>query len=476
MVGAARSTKRRLLSLLATGAALLLLWGMWASQLALTPLTEHNAALLALQDTTVFPPTVLSIPSTPPAPPTTPLQPGRWLQWTPRAEELILGYVGSMQFPHTCDDQRVLFLTPREKGFFSTLHSFEMALVAAMHLNRTLVPLPNPDKLSMQGLEQNGHGGYSLWASHIVSPTCVKHLEQFTLSANGLNVMDVPHACGNFTDAASPISHEPGKYVQYCSGGKWEVPWCRVPVTECCTKVNLLDSHFSLRGFPDWLWSELLAEGAVVLPLNKAVHPLEQQFMLHAIIGKWLFDKAVSNKEVLHFVQTLPASSLMLGVQVRRSDKKHEDPYWKLHRQYRPVADYFKAVLETTPGNGLPKCPEAVFLISDDPQVLSFAKLEQAARKAREAGKADELCFANLYSDTAATAMSESRAMRNLPDEVNRMLAGVRTMVTRVDYAVVTASSNIGRFIFEYLGARVRIAQVVSQGPLGVLLDGHWHM
>ncbi|XP_045593798.2 alpha-(1,6)-fucosyltransferase [Procambarus clarkii] len=122
----------------------------------------------------------------------------------------------------------------------------------------------------------------------------------------------------------------------------------------------------------------------------------------------------------------------IVGVQVRRTDKKREAPYRELSEYMEQVEEYF---------NGLqildPNITRRIYLASDEPEVY---------KEAHEKYPQYEIVFHKKTIDVVLDAN------RFTPTSLRDLLVDMY-FLARCDYIVVTFSSNIGRLAYEWMHA-----------------------
>lgn len=165
-----------------------------------------------------------------------------------------------------------------------------------------------------------------------------------------------------------------------------------------------------------------------------------------------------------------------LGLGVGGYSQK-EDPYYREHRDYRPTKDYALHMKQLEKEYGM-EWP-SIFVISD-----SGTALESLARilNGSDSTTLPQEKFSRfvMYDWTTDDRLVEkSRGHLKVPkakkyDMHTHFLATLYIVQTIADHAIVTYSSNVGRFVSEIMAAKHRLASADRQGPLVTSLDDIW--
>eukprot|EP00898_Chlorokybus_atmophyticus_P003049 jgi/Chlat1/3745/Chrsp259S03889 len=341
------------------------------------------------------------------------------LKWTAQAESLVLKLLQSTQYPvRGCEQANILIAKPFGTGLFSSINSWRKMLVLALALNRTLVALPDPD---------NDAGCES-------GPNPIR---QFLPTA---------------TDPR-PSSPQP--------------------------RVLLANYHRGLphhdyvctTDFAPWLWDAMTANGWVYASGGGSilqVSPLERQFMLHSIIARWFF---VPDHAILYLAARIKAKlrlkwkTPIAGVHIRQTDKKREDRFFRAEHSYRPLSEFAAALLAHASAAGNTSYG-AVAIMSDAESTIQ----EVAADPAAHGFPAN---VSVLYNDLLDRSEVERRGGHKRIAGLERLrfqqhfLAMMLLVLRNAEHVVVTYSSNVGRFMVEYLAAVDRTTQTQPVGRCG---------
>ncbi|KAG6555853.1 hypothetical protein Mapa_002494 [Marchantia paleacea] len=175
----------------------------------------------------------------------------------------------------------------------------------------------------------------------------------------------------------------------------------------------------------------------------------------------------------------------VLGIHIRQTDKMGEDLFYKVNNRYRNASDYVDPMrkLEKEYGFEWP----SVFLISDSGSALSLVAAEingnssdplsmyNSSSAARKDGK--KLIIYDWTSDTHIYEKygAHARIPRSLKVDLQEHFLATLYIFHKIsDYAIVTYSSNVGRYLGEVMAAKHRMANPEMQGPFVLSLDRVW--
>lgn len=161
-----------------------------------------------------------------------------------------------------------------------------------------------------------------------------------------------------------------------------------------------------------------------------------------------------------------------------------EDPYYREHGVYRPIEDYVLHVKQMEEQYGF-QWP-SIFLISDSGTARdsfitllngndSAAPAPAPARQLQQEG--NRYIMYDWFEDEHL--QEKYHAHTNVPKALKHsmqihFLASLYILEKISDHAIVTYSSNVGRFIGEIMAAKHRLALPDQEGPLVTSLDYPW--
>ncbi|CAM6115759.1 unnamed protein product [Calypogeia fissa] len=206
--------------------------------------------------------------------------------------------------------------------------------------------------------------------------------------------------------------------------------------------------------------------------------------VLTSLMSSWMLNrmpssvKLVADKIMSRYTDTSGQplwKSPVLAIHIRQTDKLGEDPYFSEHGVYRPVEDYaiHMKQLEKKYGFQFP----SIFLISDSGTALESmmsilngnesAAPPQHGRYVMHDWTADDHLVEKFNNHA-----NVSKGLKH--DMQTHCLATLYIVQKIADHAIVTHSSNVGRFIAEIMAAKHRLAFVDREGPLVTSLDNAW--
>ena len=166
----------------------------------------------------------------------------------------------------------------------------------------------------------------------------------------------------------------------------------------------------------------------------------------------------------------------VVTLQVRRSDKMGEDPFYNIHEGYRDLATYVRALDDAATATG--KCFKTVFLMTDAKHAVLELRRMHAAGNLTVCGEKPALVFSDaiaadreyslpVFVDSLVGRRGNESAVEAVRRE--RLFAAELWVAAKFsDYVVGDASSNVFMLLLEAVAARKGIADIprlVSWAP-----------
>jgi len=432
------------------------------------------------------------------------------LRWTPEAQFIVDKAMRALQEPDgDCEGEGRKFLainlvTPpdpdvRPLGLMARVHQFLEAGILALHLQRTLInPIPGSE--------------WNLYES-------------------------APNKCGALFDRFMyryltiskfhPLLRSPGDGKEYVMHFKSGCEGCPESghVWDDSRYVVLYLYEGRKERWPTWLWKQVVEAGAISVydPKNEETKVVdgfpwpksmseneiesEKSFMLRALLVRYFLkpsDQVLKQMEHIraHRVSGCTESAYLqkpqpyVSVHVRRTDKTVEDPYWYAHREYRSLDNIAEMTHEKVKqGDALGEPSEwSVFLMSDSNSVAQ--SFNQSMNNLHETASPNT-CPSSLFTDDYRIPIGDKAHRLNrfvkgkkktkeldhsyIPDNLKEIYQqhfyAQTLLAAEATSMIVTMSSNVGRFLFEYAGALVGMAQTSqTDGPLGLSLDCSYYI
>eukprot|EP00898_Chlorokybus_atmophyticus_P002413 jgi/Chlat1/3172/Chrsp22S03406 len=364
--------------------------------------------------------------------------PDNALQWTADAQNIVADAFHLQQYPSDCTAVKWLVVRPWRGGLMSNMHYWLRLLLAGYHTGRTVVMWPDPEqKRTFEGCVPADFRCY------------IPDLTGCELSQHP----DREKQLGDTTSHIQTVRRMPvHKFLQQLSR-----------LNDYPT-VHIVDPTFPIPhlAFPDRLWELLKAAKAVYMDSEAdfdRVHELDRLFMLYSILTQRLF---VPHTRILRLAKRLLAqfeghlepSKTVAGIHIRQTDKAWEDKYWRIHKAYRQNTEFVNVLLALERQQSVEW--NTVLLMSDSETAIADITSHPEEHNLREDVA---LVYNTLLNRTELEAagghLSVGAGQKQWFND--NFLAMLWVFVHSAEHAVVTYSSNIGRFIAEYLAASERV-------------------
>ncbi|KAL2636321.1 hypothetical protein R1flu_007800 [Riccia fluitans] len=429
------------------------------------------------------------------------------LWWDEEAENYFLAKIEEVQYPINCSRVHLIGHRSWYGGMLSNVHALAQPLLLAVMKGHTIVDIDRNDNTidtlhtndtTVLGWAALSHNyptffgcspGFQNLNCFLNLTTCSPFDVENRLKEAGLNLID------------SSFPYVPWTAV-LSNGEEFSSPG-GVTVINDLRRVDWLDGIFTFSDVYNAgkvnLIHGMMEKGNVRVVNNAQKEGYENvgtDFMLMSMINSWMLSKlsdrvkSIADKIMSRYTdeEGRPAwTPPVLTIHIRQSDKTLEDPFWRANGRYRNAAEYI-APMKQLEGNFGFEWP-TLFLMSD-----SGATLVDVAREINDCpGDFDPL---STYNSTAAARKDGKRLIIydwtsdihviekygdhiHVPKEIKHdmeehFLAAMYITQMISDYAIVTYSSNVGRFIGELLSAKHRIAMPAPVGPVATSLDGAW--
>ncbi|KAG6545017.1 hypothetical protein Mapa_013709 [Marchantia paleacea] len=235
------------------------------------------------------------------------------------------------------------------------------------------------------------------------------------------------------------------------------------------------------------LWNELLAHGSAgvhnrtsKLALS-ALRDGQVDFAMMSMVSAWMMSRtSVSVKKIAHHIMAKYADSNgrplwrppVIAMHIRQTDKMMEDPYFRAHGKYRGVRDYIDLMKTMETKHTFEW--QSVFIISDSGTAIdSFARVLNGVGMGRAPDSMNgrdgkrfvmyDWSWDDKLIERTGGHLKIPPAMKFAAQE--HFLATLYIIHKIADYAYVSYSSNVGRFVGELVGARHRLAMELPLGP-----------
>ena len=206
----------------------------------------------------------------------------------------------------------------------------------------------------------------------------------------------------------------------------------------------------------------------------------QPHFALHAMLTSWILTRPLA--AVAGFITPATFRNLdriahpVVTLQVRRSDKMGEDPFYNIHEGYRDLATYVRALDDAATATG--KCFKTVFLMTDAKHAVLELRRMHAAGNLTVCGEKPALVFSDaiaadreysvpVFVDSLVGRRGNESAVEAVRRE--RLFAAELWVAAKFsDYVVGDASSNVFMLLLEAVAARKGIADIprlVSWAP-----------
>jgi len=396
------------------------------------------------------------------------------LVWSPEAEALFSEALTANQFPPDCHERKLLLAElPVYQGLMSNFHFAQVQLLMALKLNRTLVAVRpksfNKGKVTSPDLYEldtffSHWSGCQVVTKNEAGEEILPHGWRRSLALDKTGIFDIK-GISTFRETFEALKSNPQTMFFLSDKGGFHL----APIIR----------HTVGKFWPADMWEAFRARSLVWTSHGNdidAVNDNVKKFMLRAILARWMF---TPNTRILDRAQKILRDASVEGplrpsatMHVRRTDKKHEDPYYLEHESYRGVEEYALALNK--------KLGEAYPPQSTAPTHLKVLKLLTDSSSGldemnRHLGK--EFPIATILSDAPPEELSSGHHL--LPRELKvvefeKFLAGMWVAATYTQFGVVTLTSNVGRVLLELLGAKYCVSQLRREGPLITSLDEAW--
>ncbi|KAL3676682.1 hypothetical protein R1sor_026630 [Riccia sorocarpa] len=241
------------------------------------------------------------------------------------------------------------------------------------------------------------------------------------------------------------------------------------------------------------LWKEVQEHGKIGVHVGTdgaVQEPLDSQidFALHGMLSAWMMRQTTDRvKKIAEDIMSRYSDDNgrplwtppVLAIHIRQTDKKAEDPYFMKHHRYRSVDEYIERMKSFE--DQFDFRWESLLIMSDSGsalQSLAVAINNVTGSPDSMNGQAGKRFI--MYDWNFDNSMIESRGgHENIPPNMKRsaqehFLATLYITSKIADYAVVSYSSNVGRFMSEIISGRQRLATSNSLGPIALSLDYSW--
>lgn len=409
------------------------------------------------------------------------------LWWDDSAEQHFISKLERSQFPADCSQAHWIVHPEWTAGLLSTVHMFLLPLFFAMVRGHTLVSISDAKT-------HRAFDGCGPTLSHL-NLQCffnVTHCNPAEDLSKLSRILDVRKESKRMTWdellMAEDCYFSPGDFTVIRS---WKHPaW----TTDVCIPSSSFSSYVEAFTYYKFsLWNEMRVHGKVGVvtgPISDTCPSSEQdsstrrvELVITALMASWMMNRVPNSvKLVAHEIMSRYTDksgqplwkSPLLFIHIRQTDKLKEDPYFLEHGIYRPVEDYTMRMKQMEEQYGF-QWP-SIFLSSDSgTAVESLIKCINGNDSA--APQWDKRYI--MYDWAADDHLIEKYNHDNVPrllkhDMQTHFLATLYILQKLADHAIVTYSSNVGRFIGEIMTAKHKQAFVDTEGPFVTSLDDIW--
>ncbi|GAQ79248.1 hypothetical protein KFL_000270070 [Klebsormidium nitens] len=381
--------------------------------------------------------------------------PGGTLRWSNTVEKLVYEELDRTQFPEDCENARWLMTRPHNQGVALNFHSYQMALLLAVSLGRTLVVD------SSEAPQQPSDSG-----------ACVlETLETLFEPLSGCKY-DAP----SVGDSEVTLTWQ-GAMVTSAEAAQKRVVRLETVVPTPSGFVDRGESWVE----PTW-WEafleNLIVAGNLRLEGGGDVHGapfLDLHFMLWSITTQWMWRPQARVREITDAIKCAwpDRREPTVAVHVRRTDRGWGDGFFREHHRFRDLGDYGRAVekLEADWGIHWP----SVFLFTDTASVL-----RQAAANATDLGFTDSerQVMYNPLVELDPITVHQSHLNVPCPQRnqiMQHYVAELTLAAEEADYAVFAGSASGARIVWEIMAAHRQFGQTKADGDLVHSLDTGWY-
>ncbi|KAL3676681.1 hypothetical protein R1sor_026629 [Riccia sorocarpa] len=283
-------------------------------------------------------------------------------------------------------------------------------------------------------------------------------------------------------------------------GAEWDSLWYRTTAPGGMTLLTGFVSTYPQPAYDDvWtapklrFWKEVQEHGktGVHVGSDGAVQePLDSQidFALHGMLSAWMMRQTTDRvKKIAEDIMSRYSDDNgrplwtppVLAIHIRQTDKKEEDPYFREHDEYRSVDEYIERMKSFE--DQFDFRWESLFIMSDSGSALqSLAVAINDVTGCPDSMNGQPGKRFIMYDWNFDNSMIERRGgHENIPPNMKRsaqehFLATLYITSKIADYAMVSYSSNVGRFMSEIISGRHRLATPNSLGPIALSLDYPW--
>lgn len=424
------------------------------------------------------------------------------LWWDERAEQLFMSKVEKSQFPTDCSQTHWVARRDVEQGLVSTLHIFEFPQIFAIMRGHTLVEVTGANKrTAFTGCGPRTADANLMCFFNLSSCDAQDDPSRF------YKIMAWPHDRDRMTwdefllqDDANYFSPGGVTVIQTQKG-----PWPPWETNRCLSSSRFSSISDAYKYHKFSLWGEMGSYGKAGVVTNSSgrmmtkelsIEPVRARqqrvdMVLTGLTGYWMLNqlhdyvKGVADRIMSRYTDESGRplwKSPVAAVHIRQTDKAGEDPYFAEHGVYRPVEEYAERLKRMEDDFGFRW--GSVFIISDSGTAMeTLMKLlnpnfEPAANATTLDQEDQKPCI--MYDWVADRHLVEkyedhTRVPKELKHDMQtHFLASLYIVQKIADHALVTYSSNVGRFIGEQMAAKHRRAFLLDDGPFTTSLDGHW--
>ncbi|CAM6095961.1 unnamed protein product [Calypogeia fissa] len=433
------------------------------------------------------------------------------LWWDEPAEQYFKSKLETSQFPTNCSEAHWIAHYDYVAGLLSSLHMFLLPLFLAMVRGHPVVPISEPKHHpAFDGCGPNLADRNMLCYFNITKCNPVED------PARLWQILDGPKHDKQRTSWEEVLMEEDDFFaprgftvVQTWKRPVWETQVC-VGSSSFSTFVEAYTYH-KLS-----LWNSMRRHGKVGVVTGSASNTRrgsrtarkcsvqEQQdsqdlklrrvdMVMVSLMSSWMLNqmpnyvKLVADEIMSRYVDEFGRplwKPPVLAIHIRQTDKSVEDPYFIEHGVYRPIEDYEVHMKQMEEDYGF-QWP-SIFLISDSGTAReSFVKLLNGNDSAVAPAPAPQLqqdgkryfMYDWIEDDHLQEKFKDhTKVPKALKYDMQvHFLATLYILEKIADHAIVTYSSNVGRFIGEIMAAKHRLAFADRQGPLVTSLDHPWY-
>ncbi|KAL3679105.1 hypothetical protein R1sor_022061 [Riccia sorocarpa] len=400
-------------------------------------------------------------------------------------EEYFIGKLTEHQFPSNCSRNHWIAYQPMNSGLLSCVHVIMPVLMLEMLKGDgyTVIPVgyfdykdQNPTYFGCGELKDRNLGCFFNLTSCKIEDDPVR-FEAFIRKSTSEDPL------GESWDDLLYSDKLPGGVTILRS---WTPVWPRpmnpdVRIERNSTKPKVL------------FWNEVRKHGSVgVYGMgDEAVEEIWEdqiEFALTGMLSSWMMKQ--TSTRVRKIADDIMAKysdptgtplwkAPVLTLHVRQTDKAWEDPYFLKYQTYRNITDHVTEMesLETKYGFKWP----SIFLISDSGSALqSLAEILNGVTGLPDSANGEEGKRFIMYDWTDDKDLIERTGGHNwIPEDMKlsaqeHFLATLYIIERISDYAIVSYSSNVGRFISELIGNRLRVSCADRVGPSALSIDDFW--